>query len=937
MDRLLPAPFRARPLLAALCLCGAALFAQAADPKASRFYEDALTRYEQRDYAGAIIQLKNALQVDKSLLPVHVLLGRALLASGDVVAAEVAFTEALRLGVNRAEVVLPLARAIILQGRPREVLEQPRFATAGLPSAVQATLLIVKSTAAADIGDARAALRAVEDARTIDPGSPDSWLAEVPLRIRARQFAQALAAVDRAQALAPQRGEVHYQRGSVLHVQGDRAGALAAYDKALALETRHLEARLARAGLNLDLKREAEVAKDLDQLKLDAPNEPRAAYLRAVLAEQRGERAAAEAALRALTGLLDPVPVEFLRYRSQLMLLNGLAHFSLGEREKARPYLEAFQNVQGASPVGKLLAQIHIADGNIDSGIEVLETYLRAQPGDAQALALLASAQMARGRHARATALIQEALRERDLPELNTVLGTSLMRSGQTRGAIEQFERALKKDPTQAQAATALVGLYLQQRQTQKALTLAQSLVKRDARNPGFATLLGHARAQAKDRSGARSAYEQALALDPKLASAQLSLARLDIADQAWDAATRRLTALVQANEGQVDVLFEMARLHDRRGQPAEAQRWLEKAIDHSGPNELRPALALIDLHLRNGRRDAALEVAKTLNAKAPDALPALVAMARVQLAVGDASGARVSLGNATRVAAYAAPAQVEIAGLQVMAQNLPGALYSVEKALSDQPGYLPALALQAEVLARQGDHARAEQLARQIVQKHPERAVGHSLLGAIAASRGQTGPAIEAYRQAHRVEPGTDTLLRLFRMQLGVDRKVALQLAEQWLNSRPADRVVRQALAEAYVRGGNLAQARAAYEALVKRSPDDADALNNLANVLLRLKDPAASKVADQALALRPTSAFIIDTAGWAAFQAGQTDRALQLLRDARLRDPASAATRYHLAAVLARTGRAEEARTELEAALQMPGGFDGMEDARALLRTLR
>jgi len=35
----------------------------AADAKASKYYEDALVRYEKKDLAGAIIQLKNALQI----------------------------------------------------------------------------------------------------------------------------------------------------------------------------------------------------------------------------------------------------------------------------------------------------------------------------------------------------------------------------------------------------------------------------------------------------------------------------------------------------------------------------------------------------------------------------------------------------------------------------------------------------------------------------------------------------------------------------------------------------------------------------------------------------------------------------------------------------------------------------------------------------------
>jgi Flp pilus assembly protein TadD len=123
----------------------------------------------------------------------------------------------------------------------------------------------------------------------------------------------------------------------------------------------------------------------------------------------------------------------------------------------------------------------------------------------------------------------------------------------------------------------------------------------------------------------------------------------------------------------------------------------------------------------------------------------------------------------------------------------------------------------------------------------------------------------------------------------------------------------------------------------LLALSPDDADALNNLANVLLRLKDPSAVTVAEKAMAKAPSNANAIDTLGWALFQNGQVDRALQLLRDARLREPGNPDIRYHLAAVLAQSGRKTEARDEVEAALKSGRRFETMAEADSLLKSLR
>ena len=131
---------------------------------------------------------------------------------------------------------------------------------------------------------------------------------------------------------------------------------------------------------------------------------------------------------------------------------------------------------------------------------------------------------------------------------------------------------------------------------------------------------------------------------------------------------------------------------------------------------------------------------------------------------------------------------------------------------------------------------------------------------------------------------------------------------------------------------------ARTAYEQLLKLAPHDAEALNNHAHVLLRLKDVAgAQRAANQALAARADVPHILGTAGWVAHHAGQTDRALQLLRDARLRDPANPETRYYLATVLASSGRAGEARNELQTALRSAVPFASAGDAKSLLDTLR
>jgi len=906
------------------------------DPKAARYYEDALVRYEKGDVAGAVVQLKNVLQIDNKMLTAHVLLGKSLLATGDVIAAEAALNAALGIGVDRSEVVLPLAEALTAQGKLDPLFSQPRFATSGLPSDTKLRLLLLKAAAASDLNNPAEALKLLGEARQLDPQNANSWAVEVPIRVRAGQLAEAKAAAARAVALDPKSTQAAYQQATVAHVAGDLKGAVDLYSRTLGLKPDHVDALVARAGLYIDLRRIDEAAADIQQArKLDA-KDPRSTYLAALLAERTGDRVATKKALNEVTALLDPLPIEFMRYRPQVLMLGGLSHFGLDQLEKAKPYLEMLLRQDPNSPVAKLLARIYLSDKRADKAVEVLDRYLRTRPNDAQATLLMASAQMAQGRYARSAELMQEALKKSDDPSMHALLGMSLVGVGQFATGAAQLEATLAKDPGQIQAGVTLVGLYLASGQTAKAVKVADALVKRQPKNPGLANLQGSAHAAAGDAAGARQAFEAALKLDPGFVDAQINLARLDIDLKAFDAARDRLNLVLAKDDKNMVAALEMARMFAVSGRDDEALRWLQRADDNSG-QRLDPGLRLVDYHLSRNRIEPAREALKRLRAKAPEAQAVLQAEARVLLAGGAAPAARTTLNRAATLAGYDAALLTQVADLQVQAGDAAGAAHSLDKALTVKPDHLRARALRSHVYLLQNDAGKAEQLARGIVASDPGIGLGHSLVGEVARSRKQWPAAIEAYRSAHRIDRSSDSLLRLMSVQEVTQPQAAIALAEQWLQDKPKDQRVWRALADANARAGRMSAARNAYQKLLEQSPQDAEAMNNLAIVLIGLQDPGATQVAEQALALKPQTSYIIGTAGWAAYNAGQPERALQLLRDARIRDPNNASTRYFLGAVLAQQGRKTEAREEIETALRANPGFPYTKEAQALLATLR
>ena len=924
-------------VLAAIGLSvGASFPALAVNPESSKFFDDALVRLERDDIAGAIIQLNNALQKDPNMLAAHVLLGKARLRNRDPAGAETSFEKALKLGADRAEVSLPLAQAYAEQGKADALLE--RIMPAGLPRQSQIEILILRGNAQANKGNTADALRSLDEARALDPQSIAVRLALVNVLLRTGDKTRATAVLDETIKLAPNDSAVWNLRASLAHLNGNLPAALADYAKAIALDPGNADALVAQAGLLLDLGRLVEADLALANLQQVAPREPRAAYLRAVAAGRRNDSDAVRAQLSNVVVLLDPVPKEVLSRYGQMLLLGGLSHYGLGNTEKASQYLAIYLKLNPKHPgASKLLASIYIDRGDPARAIDLLEPLQSLSPNDPQLLSLLAAANMAQRRYAEAAAYLEKAVKfSGGAPDLRADFGVSLIGNGQAEVGFSQLQQAFAKDPGQARAGMVMAALFLKRDQPKKAVEVIDAVVRREPKNVDAVNLQGVARVAAGDRTGGRAAYENALTLNPRYYAARLNLARLDIAEGKLDAARLRLTELLKINQQNGEAMFEYALLEEQAGHPAEAVRWLEKAM--TIPRQrLRAGVYLTDLLVRQRDFERAVKVAKETASRAPNDLSALYALARAQLAAGDNRGARQTLVSMGPFAGFDPGANVDIARLQFAAGDRENATHSLGKIIKDNPDYMPALVLLTEVEIRGGDYVKAEQHARRIAERFPARGLGPRLMGDLAAARGQTTVAITNYRAALAKEKSVDTAIRLYRtLVLAGDPAKGLIFLEQWSKDNPNELSVLREVADGRLRAGDLAGARTDYERLLQRNPNDVEVLNNLAQVANRQGDTAALGYAERAYQLANSNAAVLDTIGWVLVRQGQLERGTSLLRDARLRDSSNPEIRYHLAAALAQSGREAEARSELAEGLKGGAAFGELDDARKLQQKL-
>jgi len=192
------AQLNVRTLLFALAIvtaCWGPAETCAAEDRAQRYYDDAQARYDKGDFDGAVVQLKNALQSAPGMLAAHVLLGKTQLSLGQPEAAEEAFEKALSLGVHPSEVAVPMAQALLHEGRAKDLLS--RYPADSVPSSLRAEVLVLRGHAYKQLGDLDSASRSFQDAHAASPSFMPAIRSEAELLLQQRRSAEATKLVAR--------------------------------------------------------------------------------------------------------------------------------------------------------------------------------------------------------------------------------------------------------------------------------------------------------------------------------------------------------------------------------------------------------------------------------------------------------------------------------------------------------------------------------------------------------------------------------------------------------------------------------------------------------------------------------------------------------------------------------------------------------------------
>ncbi len=426
-------------------------------------------------------------------------------------------------------------------------------------------------------------------------------------------------------------------------------------------------------------------------------------------------------------------------------------------------------------------------------------------------------------------------------------------------------------------------------------------------------------------RDEAQTLIDEVLAVDASNTQALIARAGLKIDADQIDPAIIDLRTAIANNPDNTDALILMSAAFEKRGDIAFADTQLQQAFEKSSAM-INVTNIYAKFLIRNQEPERAEIALQESLALYPDNIEGLRLLAAARLARQDWGGAQEAA-KLIEAKSGEDPAIKRILGTaSIGLQNYSEAINHLNAANEQVP--LSALPLTTLVTAyiEENRQDEAMELLTGIAQDYPERYEARILLSQTEFSRENLDEGERHLKDAIKIDPEEIRAYDLlYRYYLRANRKPeAYQLIYSGLEEFPNNYALKVFEADILLNEARFDEAIAVYDELIKRRPDDVLVANNYASLLADNKTDEASlkRAVEVAKNLESVNNPLFqDTLGWAYFKAGELQNSLIILRRAVRDAPNIPVLRYHLGAAYLANGDKDDAREELNRALELAG----------------
>ena len=663
-------------------------------------------------YQEAVIEFRNAIQIDRKFVQAHRRLAQTYLSLNNRDAALREFEEAVALDPANSDTQLTLAQLLIGRRQYDEAQAAVDKVLAAEPSNARAhAVLAEKYSSMRALPNAIAELQKAID---IDPTHIEYYASLGAFELAAGRPSDAETTyVDAVQKL-PNSVDAHMTLGQFYLSHGRTGESEAELRAASKLSSSAVLPRLLLGRLYEATGRLADAEKVYVDLKSSASDDPLAYQALGLFYASTGQKEKAIAELRSVVAskpkddglklqlaetLIDlrriqeakPLVQQLIAANasSRVLLANGRIFIAEGNYQQAVSELErATKSDTNSSGNYYFLGLAQRSLGLSDSAKASFSRALELNPRMTEAAAALSDFQVKRGNYDESLRLADLAAKNQNSPLGYYASAQTLLAKGDIRQGEGMLRTALERDPTSLPSLALMVRLYSQQGKTKDVAQRISQLLTQHPQNAGLHFLLAVSYFDLKELDKSEASLRQAMALDPKTADAYTLLANIDYAKGSLDKAKTDLRTAIENDPRKLVNYLVLEAWYKKEGNWDESKKLIEKAhqIDSTSP---QVAMELAFLYLEHGGDvNLALALAQTAKQKLPNDPAAIDILGWSYYKLGSAKLAVTQLEQSVRKAPNYAVYHYHL-GMAYMAAGQPSAAkQSLKQALGRDPKF---------------------------------------------------------------------------------------------------------------------------------------------------------------------------------------------------------------------------------------------------------
>jgi putative PEP-CTERM system TPR-repeat lipoprotein len=844
------------------------LFLSACTQKTSQEHIAAAAEfYAGGDVSAAVVELKNAIQLDPKLANARFELGKIYLEQKSFEAAEKELSRAQDLGYPEVEVLPLLARAYQRTGA-NTALVALDHEMEGLTVVARAEVGFLKAQSLLQLNKVEEARVLVQDIQVLETSSVYKGLAGVLQLIIEQENEGALQQSIELQKQAPLNKDLLSLTARLYLVNEQPAEAADIYAEYVKAEPEDAETRFILARMLIDLNRGDEAEPHVDTLlKINDKN--------ALLNKLKGIVRAADqdfvngqkySEIAINNGSLDPIS----------RLVAGYSAYQQADFEGAVGHLSTIAtSLPDNHPGLRILAASQLQTGLTSEASDLLRRLGNLTSNDASLFSKAGYELVKRGENKRAAEIIQlsEGLSD-DTGDL-TRLGVLKLSINNIDGILD-LESAVEKSPESVTAKSTLATAYMASNQLDKASELASEWKNEASNLPEGFLLAGEVALRNNDLVTAESEFLRASAIAPNNTKVQMALIGLELRKEDVPAAISKLEPLLEESPDYVPALTAYYALKNREGSP---EKGLEPILSQLSktPENNQLLVLLSQIYVQQSEYENALD---TLNKVTEDKVldtaywgtKGTVLLRLNKLAEADEHYTKwLSFSPSNRDAAMG-----KLLLLDSRNDYQVGLTLTQDYLESREDPQMEVL--QSYFLIMTGKVKEAQSLIDSFDPNVKNLPLVRGVTARIKLRQGDAKGAVDDAKAAYDDNPSTKSVFLLAQAyDLSGQEGESVSLLSSYLENNPNDLRVMMLLAEKKI-GSDKNSSINMYKDALKLDENNAVVLNNLAYLLTQegQLDEAAG-LAQRAFELNPNSPAVADTYAQIQVKQGNTEDAVE------------------------------------------------------------